>query len=172
MADSCVFCSIVSGKSPADVVLNTPDVLGIVPLNPVTPGHVIFLPKVHVADATDDPTITGETMRAASLYGKYRSSSDSMNLITSVGEEATQSVYHLHIHLVPRRHCDLLPLPWSPMEEVVTSYQSLQPDGSLWCESHSPGEVLKMSSTFSGQLTFQKYVHTKSEGQWVPWDIS
>lgn len=172
MTDSCVFCSIVSGKSPADVVLDTPDVLGIVPLNPVTSGHVIFLPKVHVADATDDPTITGETMRAASLYGKYRAISDSMNLITSVGEDATQSVYHLHIHLVPRRHCDLLPLPWTPMEEVVTSYQSLQPDGSLWCESHSPGEVLKMSSTFSGQLTFQKHVHTKSKGQWVPWDIS
>ena len=172
MTDSCVFCSIVSGKSPADVVLNTPDVLGIVPLNPVTPGHVIFLPKVHVSDATDDPTVTGYTMKAASLYGKDKAGSDSMNLITSVGEDATQSVYHLHIHLVPRRHCDLLPLPWTPMETVVTSYQSLQPDGSLWCESHSPGEVLKMSSTFSGQLTFQKYVHTKSEGQWVPWDIS
>lgn len=172
MADSCVFCSIVSGKSPADVVLNTPDVLGIVPLNPVTSGHVIFLPKVHVSDATDDPAVTGYTMKAASLYGKDKAGSDSMNLITSVGEDATQSVYHLHIHLVPRRHCDLLPLPWTPMDEVVTSYQSLQPDGSLWCESHSPGEVLKMSSTFSGQLTFQKYVHTKSEGQWVPWDIS
>ena len=172
MTESCVFCSIVSRKSPADVVLNTPDVLGIVPLNPVTSGHVIFLPKVHVADATDDPTITGYTMKAASRYGKDKAGSDSMNLITSVGEDATQSVYHLHIHLVPRRHCDLLPLPWTPMETVVTSYQSLQPDGSLWCESHSPGEVVKMSSGYPGQLTFQKYVHTRSEGRWVPWDIS
>lgn len=172
MSDSCVFCEIVDGQSPADVVLNTPDVLGITPLNPVTEGHVIFMPKVHVTDATDDPAVTAYTMKAASLYGKDKASSNSMNLITSVGEEATQSVYHLHIHLVPRRHCDLLPLPWTPMETVVASYQSLQPDGTLWCQSHSPGEVVKMSTGYPDQLTFQKYVHTKSVGRWVPWDIS
>lgn len=169
MSDYCIFCEIVEGRSPADVVLNTPDVLGIIPLNPVTPGHVIFIPKVHVTDAVDDPAVTAYTMKAASLYGKDKASSDSMNFITSVGEEATQSVYHLHIHLVPRRRYDLLPLPWTPVETVVTSYQSLQPDGTLWCQSPSPGEVVKMST---GELSFQKYVHTRSEGRWVPWDIS
>lgn len=172
MSDSCVFCEIVDGQSPADVVLNTPDVLGIVPLNPVTPGHVIFLPKVHVSDATDDPEVTGYTMKAASLYGKNEQSIDSMNLITSVGEAATQSINHLHIHVVPRKKGDLLPLPWAPAETVVTSYKSLQPDGTLWCQSYAPGEVVKMSAGYPGQLTFQKYVHTKSVGQWVPWDIS
>lgn len=172
MSDSCVFCEIVAGQSPADVVLDAPDVLGIVPLSPVTPGHVIFLPKVHVSDATDDPAVTGYTMEAASLYGKDKASSDSMNFITSVGEDATQSVYHLHIHLVPRRDCDLLPLPWTPMETVVTSYQSLQPDGTLWCQSHSPGEVVKMSSGYPGPLTFQKSVHTQSVSRWIPWNIS
>lgn len=172
MPDSCVFCEIVAGKSPADVVLNTPDVLGIVPLNPVTPGHVIFIPKVHVAGATDDPSVTAYTMKAASMYGKDKASSGSMNLITSVGVEATQSVFHLHIHLVPRRHCDLLPLPWTPVQTVASSYQSLQPDGHIWCQSHSPGEVIKMSTGYPGQLTFQKFVYTRSEGQWVPWDIA
>ena len=170
MSDSCVFCGIVSGKSPADVVLDTPDVLGIVPLNPVTPGHVIFLPKVHVSDATDDPEVTGYTMKAASLYGKNEQSIDSMNLITSVGENATQSVYHLHIHVVPRRMGDLLPLPWTPTEQVATSYRSLQEDGTLWCQSYSPGEVVKMSAGYPGQLTFQKYVRIMTVGRWVPWD--
>ena len=170
MSDSCVFCEIIDGQSPADVVLDAPDVLGIVPLNPVTPGHVIFLPKVHVSDAADDPEVTGYTMKAASLYGKNEQSIDSMNLITSVGENATQSVYHLHIHVVPRRMGDLLPLPWTPTEQVATSYRSLQEDGTLWCQSYSPGEVVKMSAGYPGQLTFQKYVRIMTVGRWVPWD--
>lgn len=171
MSDSCVFCDIVDGQSPADVVLDTPDVLGIVPLNPVTPGHVIFLPKVHVSDATDDPEVTGYTMKAASLYGKDKASSDSMNLITSVGEEATQTINHLHIHLVPRRNGDLLPLPWSTARETTSSYRSLLADGTVWCESHSPGEVLKRSIKHTEPFTFEKYSYVSTEGSWVTWNI-
>lgn len=171
MSDSCVFCDIVEGQSPADVVLDTPDVLGIVPLNPVTPGHVIFLPKVHVTDATDDPAVTGYTMKAASLYGKDKASSDSMNLITSVGEDATQSINHLHIHVVPRKKGDLLPLPWTPSRETTSSYRSVLDNGTLWCESHSPGEVLKRSSNHPKHITFEKYSYLVTDSSWVPWDI-
>lgn len=167
---NCVFCKIVEGQSKAEVVYRSDHVVGIVPLNPVTEGHVIFIPKVHVCDAVDDPAVTAYTMEAASLYGKDLASNDSMNLITSVGEEATQSIYHLHIHLVPRRYGDLLPLPWTPMFEKVTSYRSLDSVGRMWCESSSPGEVVKMSVGYKGQLDFEKFVYTVSSGEWFPWD--
>lgn len=172
MSDSCVFCEIVAGQSPADVVFDSPHVLGISPLNPVTEGHVLFLPKAHVSDAIEDPDITALTMKCASQYGKDRASSNSMNLITSVGEEATQSVWHLHIHLVPRRYGDLLSLPWTPSSRVSTSYRSLKEDGLVWCASKSPGEVVKMSSGYEGQLTFERLVRTCTDSEWLPWDIS
>lgn len=172
MPESCVFCEIVAGESPADVVLTTPHVLGIVPLNPVTPGHVIFIPKEHVDSAVDTPSVTAITMQVASRYGKELASSNSMNLITSVGEEATQSVNHLHIHLVPRRYGDLLSLPWTPGRKEVTAYRSMEEDGTLWCQSYSPGEVVKMSVGHVGQLTYERFVHTSTNGEWYPWDIS
>lgn len=172
MSESCVFCEIVAGESPADVVYNAPHVLGITPLNPVTEGHKIFIPKQHVSDAIDDPGITAITMREASWYGKERASSDQMNLITSVGPEATQSVYHLHIHLVPRRYGDLLSLPWTPGNIVENSYRSLDERGNIWCQSHSPGEVVKMSVGHKGQLTYERYAHVNTSGTWLPWDIT
>lgn len=111
MPDNCVFCKIVAGEAPADVVKSWPDAIAIVPLNPVTPGHVIVLPRHHVADATADPEMTAYTMwRAASLAGPP------CNIITSAGVEATQSVWHLHIHVVPRREGDGLALPWTGQE--------------------------------------------------------
>lgn len=169
---SCVFCEIIAGRSPAEVVLYTPHVLGIVPLNPVTEGHVIFIPKEHVDNAIDTPSVTAITMQVACRYGKERASSNSMNMITSVGEDATQTVNHLHIHLVPRRYGDILTLPWTPARVEVTSYRSIDDKGNLWCQSHSPGEVVKMSVGHPGQLEFQKYVHSSTKGQWLPWDIS
>lgn len=170
MTKDCVFCEIVAGRSPADVVFYTPHVIGITPLNPVTEGHVIFIPKKHVDDAITDTAATAITMKVASRYGKERASSDSMNLITSVGEEATQSVFHLHIHLVPRRFGDLLSLPWTPSREVTSSYRSIDEHGKLWCQSHSPGEVIKMSAGHKGQLDYQKYTYTATNGSWLPWN--
>lgn len=105
----CVFCEIVAGRAPAHWAANVPGVVAIVPLRPVTPGHLLFLPKVHVRDAFEDPAITGQVMEAACRYA----ASGSANLITSVGEAATQTVFHLHVHVVPRRAGDSLSLPWT-----------------------------------------------------------
>lgn len=98
----CVFCHF---EFPDTEVLN------IEPLNPVVPGHRIFIPKDHVSDFAEDAQVTIKTMFAAQQYANKLGGE--WNLITSKGKNATQSVFHLHVHLVPRRENDGLLLPWS-----------------------------------------------------------
>ena len=82
------------------------------PLNPVTEGHRLVVPLRHVTDALEQPYITGLTMTYAARVAELLSLAP-CNLITSVGAAATQTVPHLHIHLVPRRIGDGLHLPWT-----------------------------------------------------------
>jgi histidine triad (HIT) family protein len=92
------------------------DVVTFEPLNPVTPGHRLVVPVAHLTDALENPTITGWTMEfAAEVARNY--GAKSCNLITSVGTPATQTVRHLHIHLIPRRENDGLHLPWTGQKE-------------------------------------------------------
>jgi histidine triad (HIT) family protein len=87
------------------------------PLKPVGPGHRLFVPRVHVADALEDPNVTAMTMRFASEWAAREGGVGACNLITSRGPEATQSVYHLHVHLLPRLKHDGLALPWTGQAE-------------------------------------------------------
>lgn len=110
----CPFCQMFHGE----------DIIDIEPLNPVVPGHRLVIPKEHVTDFTDNPEVSAKVMEYASnlakkLGGEY-------NLITSKGKSATQTVYHLHIHLVPRKNGDGLSLPWTtnpPTEPTVDGWE-------------------------------------------------
>lgn len=82
------------------------------PLNPVTSGHRLFVPRAHVANAAEWPEATGRVMKYAAQWASGHDVYP-FNLITSAGKAATQSVFHLHVHLVPRREDDGLALPWS-----------------------------------------------------------
>jgi histidine triad (HIT) family protein len=119
----CVFCAIVAGIAPATIVRRWPDALAIVPLGPVVDGHLLVIPTVHVEDYTTDPEVTAVVARRAAEIASHPS-----NLITSAGREATQSVFHLHAHVVPRAEDDGLALPWysgkrSPRRVVVEQRQ-------------------------------------------------
>lgn len=110
----CVFCDIVWGRAPAEFVIAPGEVIGAVafrPLNPVVPGHVLFVPTTHVRDAAESPVVTAITFRLAAEYADLERRP--FNLITSAGAEATQSVLHLHAHYVPRAPGDGLALPWT-----------------------------------------------------------
>lgn len=110
----CVFCSIAAGAAPANVVREWPDAIAFTPRSGgCTPGHVLVIPRIHVPDAGADPAVTAAVMaRAAELA----SALPAVNIITSRGAEATQTVGHLHLHVVPRRQGDGLPLPWTPQQ--------------------------------------------------------
>lgn len=121
----CVFCEIVAGESPAQFIATWPDAVAFRPLGPVVPGHVLVIPRAHVADFVEDPAVTAATMRrAAQLAGTL--GHDSANVITSMGRAATQSVFHLHIHVVPRAEDDQLMVPWG------TVYGD-DPQAPHWC---------------------------------------
>lgn len=108
----CVFCDIVKKKEEAFGNERLfPDVIAFEPLNPVVPGHRLFIPTQHVKDAGDNPAVTGLVMSHAARWAKgiY----PAYNLITSAGADATQTVFHLHIHVIPRYLGDGLHLPWT-----------------------------------------------------------
>lgn len=109
---TCVFCSIVDKSAPATVVREWAEAIAIVPLNPVVHGHVLVMPKSHVRDAPSAPYTTADTMRCAAELG---ASMGPHNVIINVGEDAGQTVFHLHIHLVPRKSGDGLRMPWDKL---------------------------------------------------------
>lgn len=113
MSETCVFCQIVAGESPADIVCRWDDAVAFRPLDPVTNGHTLVVPAQHVANYTEAPEVTAAVMHRAAILAPYIDRES--NLITSCGPKATQTVFHLHVHIVPRRTNDGLALPWSPV---------------------------------------------------------
>lgn len=109
----CVFCDRVErGEYDAE------DDFAVTfrPLKPAGPGHRLFVPKAHVADALENPLVTAMTTHFACKWAA-RAGTGACNLITSRGPEATQSVFHLHWHLLPRLKGDGMPLPWTGQAE-------------------------------------------------------
>ncbi|MFI0742418.1 HIT domain-containing protein [Streptomyces sp. NPDC021100] len=116
VAETCVFCRIIAGTEPATVVREWDDALAIMPRGGVNAMHTLVIPRRHVDNAVVDPAITALTMARAAELGAELDCD--LNLITSVGPLATQTVPHLHIHLLPRAEGDGLPLPWTPQQEA------------------------------------------------------
>lgn len=115
-APECVFCRIVEGIEPAAVVRRWPEAIAIRPRNPITEGHLLVIPTTHVADVGVDRHVSAIAMAAAAeLAAEY----ENCNVLTSRGREATQTVFHLHIHVVPRAAGDALPLPWTPRQDAT-----------------------------------------------------
>jgi histidine triad (HIT) family protein len=112
----CVFCAIIAGHTPATAVRRWPETIAIRPRRPVTDGHILVIPHRHVTDVGADPSASAQTMaRAAELAAHL----DAANVITSKGAAATQTVFHLHLHVVPRQVGDGLPLPWTARQAAV-----------------------------------------------------
>lgn len=108
----CPFCEIARDRAPAEVVCRWPEgTMAIRPLNPVVDGHLLVIPRGHVGDALEDPVVTGLVMQRAVELG--RQFGTDLNLITSVGPAATQTMAHLHVHIVPRFDGDGIALPWT-----------------------------------------------------------
>lgn len=112
MAD-CVFCQRFRAH---EFDVSGYGALSFVPLNPVTPGHRLFLPGRHVEDARDVGGLNSAMALAASWANDWQNNpsyDEDFNLITSAGPAATQTIRHLHVHYLPRRSGDGLHLPWT-----------------------------------------------------------
>lgn len=89
------------------------------PLNPVIEGHLLVIHRVHSQDASADPDVAADLMHVAATYIGYEGLQ--ANIITSIGPHATQTVFHTHLHIVPRREGDGLPLPWMPQQPQLSA---------------------------------------------------
>lgn len=107
LPEPCVFCEIIAGRAPVEWILmphTWDDAVAFVPLNPITEGHCLIVPKRHVKDFTASPeTFVATARRAAELM---QWTDRPMNLITTRGRDAGQEVMHLHLHLIPREAGD------------------------------------------------------------------
>jgi histidine triad (HIT) family protein len=104
----CAFCAIVNGSLPAAVVLDEPDVLGFLDVRPVFPGHVLVVPRVHLETLPDLPVellpvVFGAAQRiATAVLGAL----DADGSFIGINNVVSQSVPHLHVHVVPRKRKD------------------------------------------------------------------
>lgn len=111
----CIFCKIIRLEEHANVVAYGPSTYTIVPLNPVVEGHVITISREHVSDFSESARVSAGTMNDAAHYAKVMQDMGNLgdfNIIVNNGPAATQSVYHLHVHVIPRVANDGLALPW------------------------------------------------------------
>lgn len=110
---SCVFCAIVAGEAPAITIYEDDDYLAILDIRPFTRGHTLVIPKAHTVDLTDTPaetlgrmTAIGQRIaKAARVSGLH---ADGNNIAINDGKAAFQTVFHIHLHVVPRRDGDKL----------------------------------------------------------------
>lgn len=102
----CVFCDIIQQRIAAWVVYQNEDVICFLPRNPEVYGHTLIVPKQHVVDLYTTPTALLEKLMAAaqklSIHYKAQVGASGVNLLHASGASAQQSVFHFHLHLLPR----------------------------------------------------------------------
>jgi histidine triad (HIT) family protein len=114
----CLFCKIVAGEIPATVVREDERTIAFMDINPATHGHVLVIPRAHATDlleiGAEDLTACALAAQDLAVRVKTRLGADGVNLINSCGRAAWQSVFHFHVHVIPRYADDPVRLPWDP----------------------------------------------------------
>jgi histidine triad (HIT) family protein len=118
MAEDCLFCGIVAGDVPGQIVDSDEHTVAFMDINPATRGHALVVPRRHSADLMDvsDEDLTYTMLAARRLARRIREAlkPDGFNLLNSCGSAAWQTVFHFHVHVIPRYVDDPLRLPWVP----------------------------------------------------------
>jgi histidine triad (HIT) family protein len=104
--EDCIFCKIVSGESPASIVFEDDVSMVIEPIDPISKGHVLIIPKKHSVNMLDAYNeVLTHLIIVTKNVGKdllRKHNAEAMNFLHAAGKEAQQSVFHMHFHLVPR----------------------------------------------------------------------
>jgi histidine triad (HIT) family protein len=137
MADDCLFCGIVAGDVPGQIVDSDDHTVAFMDINPATRGHALVVPRSHSKDLIEiSEQDLAHTMTAAQrLAGRMREvlKPDGFNLLNSCGSSAWQTIFHFHVHVIPRYEDDPLKLPWVPgpgdESEIAQVAEELRADG-------------------------------------------
>ncbi len=116
--DNCIFCKIAAGEIPSKTLYEDEKFRVILDLGPATRGHALVIPKEHYADLYEIPEdVAGDAMKVAKKMATVMTEklkADGFNIVQNNGEVSGQSVFHFHIHLIPRYEGDGHILSWNP----------------------------------------------------------
>lgn len=129
----CIFCRIISGEIPGQVVDQDERTVAFMDVNPATRGHALVVPRRHVRDLleieADDLEATIVAAQRLARRMPERLGAAGVNLLNSCGRAAWQTVFHFHLHVIPRYDGDPLRLPWTPSAgdpaEIAAAAQAL-----------------------------------------------
>jgi histidine triad (HIT) family protein len=114
----CMFCKIAAGEVPAQIIEQDELTVSFMDINPATRGHALVIPRRHATDLLEiEPQDLQATVLAAQALARRmidRLGADGVNLLNSCREAAWQTVFHFHLHVIPRYRHDPLRLPWRP----------------------------------------------------------
>ncbi len=136
MADEdCIFCQIVAGELPATIVDEDERTIAFMDIHPGARGHALVIPRRHFRDLHDIPPdeLSACVAAAQRLAARQRDrlGAQGVNLIHAAGAAAWQSVFHFHVHVIPRWEGDSLRLPWTPgavdEDEIAAAAEQLRP---------------------------------------------
>jgi histidine triad (HIT) family protein len=130
----CIFCKVIAGELPAQIVDEDERTVAFMDISPATRGHALVVPRKHSRDLLEiEREDLAATIIAAQRLARRvseRLGADGVNLINSCGSAAWQTVYHFHVHVIPRYAGDPLRLPWTPapgdQEEIAETAQQLR----------------------------------------------
>ncbi len=121
--DGCLFCRIVAGELPSVRLYEDERTIVILDIHPAAPGHALVIPRAHAADIheihPDDLTAAARTAKVIADRARERLGADGVTVMQSNGAAAWQTVFHFHIHVIPRSTGDPLTLPWVPNPEMT-----------------------------------------------------
>ena len=104
--DDCIFCKIAAGEIPSRKIYEDKDLIAIMDLNPTSKGHSLIIPKEHCTNIYDiDEDIAAKVMKTAKKLATKMTvalNCDGFNLLQNNGETAGQTMFHFHMHLIPR----------------------------------------------------------------------
>jgi diadenosine tetraphosphate (Ap4A) HIT family hydrolase len=124
----CVFCRIVQRKEEAQIIYENESTLAFFPDTPAIPGHTLVIPKEHIPDIwslkLDVTPMLTKTVLKISHALKAALRPEGLNIINSSGAAASQTIFHLHVHLVPRWENDRMGNIWPPKEPVAQEVEN------------------------------------------------
>lgn len=127
MKDDCIFCKLANGVFPTNSVYEDDDFKVILDAGPAAKGHSLVIPKNHSENALDaDAETLGKAMVIAAKTGnaiKKAFGCDGINIVQNNGEAAGQTVFHLHIHVIPRYKDDKVGISWTPGTDTDENYK-------------------------------------------------
>lgn len=127
---NCIFCKIANGEIPSKTLYEDDKFRVILDLGPASKGHALILPKAHYADLYELPEETaGEVMKLAKKMAAQmtqRLGCEGFNLVQNNGELAGQTVFHFHMHLIPRYRDDGQKIGWKPQEATQEELEAIR----------------------------------------------